>query len=169
VPPETFPSALHNCLLVHTFCSLTIIKYVNMNSMTRLSVQVSEFRCSGNVPRYLWYKDIGTHMRMQENQHTANGSINLICFRRYLTNINSRKTYREVMSESRAQITRYRHVRTCQKIMTQFFQSNQICLPTRYSTLVDTCLQLFGCEKAVYFAIFWKYGLLSKITKSNAP
>ena len=57
VPPETVPSALHSCLLVHTFCSLKIAEYVNFHSMTRFSVKFLNSGVQVMSLGYLWYTE----------------------------------------------------------------------------------------------------------------
>jgi len=57
VPPETVPSALYNCLLVHTFCSLKIARDVNFHSMTRFSVKFTNSGVQAMALGHLWYTE----------------------------------------------------------------------------------------------------------------
>ena len=99
------------------------------------------------------------HANARRSTH-SNWSLRSFCFRHYLARMSLGTTDREVLSKSRAQITRHRHIRTCQKIMTLFFprQIKSTCQPDiqnlstcafRYSDVRRWCL-LLNSESRAY-------------------
>jgi hypothetical protein len=168
VPPETFkcPSQLFTCTHILFADNHQIRKYSLYDPTFCTSFWIQVFRQCHSLP--VVQRHWKPHANARKSTHNKPVSqFNLFPslphaheFKKNLSRSNEWISCKDHMIQTRQNMP---------KKMTQFFQSNQICLPTRYSKLVDTCLQLFGCEKAVYFAKFWKYGLPSKIAKSNAP